>query len=192
MTATDPAQLIEALQARGAQRFDALRFGQIEALQRRAAAHQGKTRQWLDQRLRQLLAAYAQAADEAQPARAPEPRPAPTALAGLLQHLARQGVAYGPAGAELRAVSEHRGTWARLSLERQLQQSLATVPDQAGPLNTQRLLHQALTLMQQAAPAYAQRFMAHVDALLWLDQSGLAGTPARKDAPRSGRRPPRP
>jgi hypothetical protein len=69
---------------------------------------------------------------------------------------------------------------ARLSADRRLSQALAQVPGQAGPLNTQRLLHQALTVMRDASPAYLARFLSHVEALLWLDQASLpAAGPAR-------------
>jgi len=64
---------------------------------------------------------------------------------------------------------------------------LAKVPDNAGPLNTQRLMHQALSLMGDASPAYLQHFMAHVDALLALEQLGPQPTPARKDGTRASR-----
>ena len=71
--------------------------------------------------------------------------------------------------------------------QQRLTQTLAKVPDNAGPLNTQRLMHQALSLMGDASPAYLQHFMAHVDALLTLEQLGPQPTPARKDGPRASR-----
>ena len=61
-------------------------------------------------------------------------------------------------------------------MDQRLTQALAQVPDNAGPLNTQRLLNQALQLMRDASPQYLQQFMAHVEALLWLDQA----QPARR------------
>ncbi len=71
---------------------------------------------------------------------------------------------------ELKAIRNYRGTWSRLRAERRLHQALALVPHNAGPLNTQRLLHQALQLMQQASPGYLLHFMAYVESLLALDQ----------------------
>ena len=71
---------------------------------------------------------------------------------------------------ELKAIRNYRGTWSRLRAERRLHQALALVPHNAGPLNTQRLLHQALRVMQQASPGYLLHFMAHVEGLLALDQ----------------------
>ena len=107
---------------------------------------------------------------------------APSALAGLLAHIGRQDVA----GGELKALQQHRSGWARLELELRVSQALAQVPDNAGPLNTQRLLNQALQLMRSAAPPYLQHFMAHAEALLWLDRARLPGTP--RNAERAARR----
>ncbi|RYF44640.1 MAG: DUF2894 domain-containing protein, partial [Comamonadaceae bacterium] len=67
-----------------------------------------------------------------------------------------------------------RNTWAALSAERRLTQSLATVPGNAGPLNSHHLAHRALTVMREISPGYLSRFVSHVDALLWLDQASSA------------------
>ncbi len=68
-------------------------------------------------------------------------------------------------------------------MDQRLTQALAQVPDNAGPLNTQRLLNQALELMRDASPQYLQRFMAHAEALLWLDQASLPGARSERRAP---------
>jgi len=49
-------------------------------------------------------------------------------------------------------------------------QSLAPLPTQAGSLDTEHLLHQALTLMQGKSPEYLQHFMVHVEPLLTLER----------------------
>ena len=175
--------MIDAWKARGADRFDPLRFRFIEALARRAAAHQGEVRRLLDARLATLLAAYGEDLEKAAPIAAPPPASPRGALAELADHIAR------PADGvdELKALGYFRSTWSRLSAERRLTQSLATVPKNAGPLNSQQLVHRSLTLMRELSPEYLERFMSHVDALLWLDQvhSGHASTP--KEAPRAAR-----
>jgi hypothetical protein len=189
---------IEALRARGAARLDAVRFGHIEALARRATAHEGAVRQVLDARLQQLLAACAQCLDS-NPAPAPAAAEASrkaSALSGLLAHIAQASQAGMPpapttpaaprAPTELKAVRAHRKTWSRLRVDQQMHKALARVPDNAGPLNTQRLLHQALQLMRDASPEYTHRFMAQVDALLWLDQANpVIVVPPKKPAGRS-------
>ena len=67
-----------------------------------------------------------------------------------------------------------RTTWSRLSAERRLTQSLATVPGNAGPLNSHHLAHRALTVMREISPGYLSRFVSYVDALLWLDEANSA------------------
>lgn len=86
-----------------------------------------------------------------------------------------------PAGAlsELKSVRRFNATWTRLAADHRLAQSLEQVPANAGPLNSQHLVHQALALMREASPAYLDRFIAQVDALLWLEQqASTAGKPA--------------
>ena len=52
---------------------------------------------------------------------------------------------------------------------------LAKVPENAGPLNSQHLVHRSLTLMRDLSPEYLNRFMSYVDALSWLDQANAMG-----------------
>jgi len=181
---SDTARAIDALRAGGAQRLDPVRLRHIEALARRATAHQGEVRRLLDARLAQLLDSCKRKLRDAknEAADPPPPSAAPSALASLLTHIASRDDAAG----ELKTLRQHRSTWTRLSLDQRLTQALAQVPDNAGPLNTQRLLNQALQLMRDASPEYAQRFMAHVEALLWLDQARLPGA-RRGGAPRPAR-----
>ena len=195
------ARTIATLRQQGAHHVDPVRFSHIEALARRAAPHSGSTRRLLDQRLHQLLAAYPQpaagqvAAAVAAADHAPVPAPHKPTLADLLAHIGRVTCAAAPdaadapsaaraarAAPELKAVSQYRSTWSRLGAERRLRQALDKVPDNAGPLNTQRLLHEALTVMRDTSPAYLQRFMAHVEALLWLDQLSQGGAVVDKQA----------
>jgi hypothetical protein len=200
----DLAAAIAALRGRGVQRVDPIRFRQAEAMARRAPAHHGEARRLLDQKLAQLLAGLEQSLDACvSKATAVGPTPPASPLGDLLAGLARQTLAGAEPGAgdnptggspsapprmELKAVREHRSTWARLGVDQRLRQSLATVPDKAGPLNTQRLMHQALTAMRDASPAYLQRLITQVEALLWLDQASLPlATAQKKDTARNPR-----
>lgn len=163
-----------------------VRQSHIDALQRRAAQHGDATRQVIEQRLAQLRgrALPVVASDDAPPARHQGLSP----LAGLVAQLAREA----PPAGELKALRDHRGTWVRLGMEHRLAQTLAQVPDNAGPLNTQRLMHHALTVMGDTSPAYLQHFMAHVEALLALDalnRPAPAPAPRKRQAGNAGRRP---
>lgn len=89
------------------------------------------------------------------------------------------GVAPGPPP-ELKTVRRYRRTWTRLGAEQRLVQALAQVPPQAGPLNTPRLVHQALCLMRDSAPEYLQHLATQLEALLWLEHAGGLGSAPRR------------
>ncbi|GAB1575758.1 DUF2894 domain-containing protein [Bordetella petrii] len=174
----DAQATLDAWRERGADRLDPARFHFIAALARRAAGHEGEARRILDERLAGLLQAYGEAVEQACRAEAADRAQAPAApagpFAGLLRQFARDGQADGPAPEggypELAALDYFRATWARLSTDRQLRQSEAQVPQNAGPLNSNHLVHRALSLMHELSPAYVRQFLAYLDALAWLDQ----------------------
>ena len=198
-----PALTLDALRARGAQRLAPLRFAFAQALARRAAAHQGPVRELLDARLALALADCAaqcgQALAGAGPAGA---RPAAHGQPGPLGDLVRlldgqPGAALAGAQdastaapqpgppAELKSLQQSRSTWARLSVDRQLSRSLAQLPQNPGPLNSQLLALRSLQLMQDIAPAYLQGFVAQVETLLWLEDAsqGAAPLPGKRRRP---------
>lgn len=174
----------------------------LEALARRAAAHQGATRALLDARLATLRAEPAPAVPQPAAPRqttAPSPHPLRALVAALTPATAPIPLAQDtpattlvdwPASSahppELRAVRQHRATWSRLRAEQRVLQTQTTLPDQAGPLNSQRLLHRALTTMRETAPGYLQHFMGQVEALLWMEQAAQASAPA--EAPKTATR----
>lgn len=197
-----------------------MRQRHIQALQRRAAQHQGAVRQLLEARLQALQAAEAATPEAA--TRGPAPHPAPRPLAELLAHIARHNGPGGPGGQaagqaaghaagpaspasatrsalgaapgrqaphELKAVRDYRSTWSRLSVQQRVQQALARVPDNAGPLNTQRLVHQLLHALHGASPPYLHRLVTQVEALLWLEQVAQGGAAPRPAGHRRGAQP---
>lgn len=237
----DPAALIDALRARGADRFDPVRFRFIEALIRRAAAQGDAVKRRLEGRLARLLIDYSQRFEQARDqagemlARTVERFPAAaddlrrhyeagdfsglqqgvasleaagrsSPLAELLTHLGQHttgsssgGAANGSRAAlespgELKSLSYFRSTWSQLSVDQQLAQALAQVPENAGPLNSHLLALQSLKQMRDIAPDYLKRFMSYVDTLFWLDQaesSRIAGQKNSADGDRkrkTGRR----
>jgi len=201
--ARDPGATIEAWRARGDHRRDPVRFRLIEVLAKRAAAHQGEVRRILDDKVLELLAAYAQdlgkvpsaqgtpgAAQKGQVPRGP--------LAELVDAMARPAPSQGDGAAasggvpgsststhELKTLSYFRSTWSRLSADRRLTQAMAAVPENAGPLNSHQLVHRALTQLRELSPEYLHRFMSHVDALLWLDQASVASASAGAETSRA-------
>ncbi|MDM0038589.1 DUF2894 domain-containing protein [Variovorax sp. J22G21] len=183
MSSTDAGALLDAWRERGDHHHDPVRFRFIEALATRAAAQRGDARRILDDRLARLLAAYGEelgTTDSCADATAKLPTPPDrSALAELVDHIGRHASTH-----DVETLSYFRSTWSRLSAERRLTQSLAKLPENAGPLNSHQLVHRSLTLMRELSPEYLHRFMAYVDALLWIDQANAGGAPAGADVPR--------
>jgi hypothetical protein len=122
-------------------------------------------------------------APAAAPSRAPAPRPAARG-------------APTPASAppaEPPGLHYFRRTWSRLNARERLAQSCASLPANAGPLNSHILVHRALATLHELAPGYLEHLVAHVDDLLWIEAAtGGAGpeapAPARGDAERKAPR----
>lgn len=188
----DLTATLDALRERGAPGIDPVRWRLIESLQQRAAAHHGATRQLLDDKLATLLQAMgdALARSEAEAGDVAEPMaPSPLrhgALTALLAHVSQQK----PAGAKTidaipptAAATKHdspvdaktlqffRRTWSRLSADQRLAQSRSSLPENAGPLNSQHLVHRSLNVMRELSPEYFDLFISHVDTLLWLERA---------------------
>lgn len=194
MTPQDVAATLAHWRAQGADRHDPVGFHVIEAMLRRSANQHGATRQWLAQRIARRVRAYHEALDRASspasgpapvPASAPAAAPLTGALAGLAARLGQAaglapatarpaGDAAGPPPAaparSRQALDDMRRTWARLDAERRLAQALAQAPANAGPLNSQQLVLRSLLRMREISPAYLERFVTHVDALMWLER----------------------
>lgn len=83
-----------------------------------------------------------------------------------------------------------RETWSKFSAEKQLRHSREQVPDNAGPLNTNSLVHRSLSLMRECSPGYLQQFLSYVEALSWMEQlAGPAAAPSAStivEPPRAG------
>lgn len=188
-SASTVTETIDAWRQRGADRLDPVRFRFLEAMARRAVAHEGEARRLLDERLTHLLAVYE--ADLAKTAeakrRTPPATPAASGLAELLAHVVeRTGIAEGSATAgtsDLKSLRYFRSTWSRLSADRRLNQSQAKVPENAGPLNSQHLVHRAITLMRDASPDYLNRLMSYIDTLSWIDQANASTPPPTATRP---------
>ncbi len=179
--------LLDALRERGADRFDPVGFGFLEALARRSATQRGGVRRLLDARLAGALQEFRARFEGASAAGlASDDIVAP--LAGLLAYI-RERSPDTPAGApaELKSVARFRKTWSRLSVDRQLAEAVAQAPEHAGPLNSERLVLQALKAMRDIAPDYLQHFMSYADALLWLDQIDAGSRAVPKGAVRGER-----
>ncbi|WP_088501626.1 DUF2894 domain-containing protein [Burkholderia ubonensis] len=186
--ATRARAMLDAWRASGADRLDPVRFHRIDALERRAAGHDGDARRLLDARLDRLLAGYAgdveRAGDANEPDDVAQARPASGALAGLVTHIARDAQA-DRAGIDPALIEYFRETWSKVRTEKQYRQALDQVPRNAGPLNSSSLVHRSLSLMRDLSPGYLQQFLSYVDALAWLEDLAGGGAQAEKEAPRA-------
>lgn len=188
---------------RGAGPLDPMRLHRIEALERRAAGHEGEVRRLLEARLSGLIEAYAE--DLAAAAAPPTPAgraanaevSADSPIGGLIgylaEHASRSGDVFARADdaapaefPKLAALDEFTDLWSKLRLDNQLRRSLAPSSTDAGPLNSGRLVYRALTLMSELSPGYLQPFLAYVDALSWVEQMSGDGVVALDDTLRTG------
>lgn len=196
---------LDSLRAEGAHRHDPVRFHYLEVLARRLPGQPVAVQQVLAGRLHAAVAVYAERARSAagvaghsQAPAAPAAPAAPVASSALAQlnrdlsaqaqaqadvDMARAG--HGASLPEMKSVRQFSAVWSQISAERQLAQALRRGPENAGPLNSHRLMLRSLSLMQSLSPDYLRRFLSQVDSLLWLEQAatkplGSAAKPGRK------------
>jgi hypothetical protein len=158
----------------------------IEALARRAAQHQGETRQHLNQKLLQALTAstpHNPSAPEqtATPDAAPPSDTAINALTALRQQLEAQATTPDRTAWRTQNATSLRATWSALHAQQRVTHALASKPPQAGPLNSEQLVHRALLMMREVSPEYLRHMVATVDVLCWgeqLQHGGKAGVAA--------------
>ncbi|WP_305072695.1 DUF2894 domain-containing protein [Propionivibrio sp.] len=170
----DLQEALDGLRASGATEHAPVRFAYLEALARRAAGHPEAVREVLHARIRD--AARELASRQMPPPPDPLVEEADNPLAGLLDHIRRHTGAppatpRTAAAPELRSIARFHDTWARLSTEQQLSQTLARAPENAGPMNSQHLVLRSLQVMRDIAPGYLQGLMSYIDTLIWLEHA---------------------
>ncbi|MCA7970930.1 DUF2894 domain-containing protein [Burkholderia sp. AU39826] len=189
--ATRVRATLDAWREQGADRLDPVRFHRIDALERRAAVLDGAARALLDARLAALVEGFAETVARAREseatrmtAEASPGAPARGALAALVEGLARDARA-DRRGLDPELVDYFRATWSKVRTEQQYRQSLDQVPRNAGPLNSNSLVHRSLATMRELSPDYLQQFLSYVDALAWLEDLAGGGAQPEKEAPRA-------
>ncbi|RZA37412.1 MAG: DUF2894 domain-containing protein [Lysobacteraceae bacterium] len=197
-----PHAVLEAWREQRADRFDPLAFHRMDALQRRLGAHRGEVRRMLEARLSAQIDAYAAALETGgsclrPPAKARVTRSALAELVDDLTRLAdvRNAGSAGPASGapfpEMEALDHFRRTWSRSRTERQVRDSLASSPTDAGPLNSASLVKRSLDLMRTLSPGYLHHFVSYVDVLSSLERMEDSGVlkPATGRGTRPGNSP---
>ena len=174
---------LNALRADGAAERDPVRFAYLEALTRRAAAQPESVRALLEAKIQEAIRELAAAPTDSA-AMAPNDgasSPLTELLAHITQHANEQ-----PEATQLRSIARFQDTWARLSTEQQLTQTLAQAPENAGPMNSQHLVLRSLQRMHDLAPDYLQSFMSYIDTLIWLESAARPSAGDRESKERSG------
>lgn len=190
---------LAAWQAQGAAQFDPVGLIRIRALHARAQRAHGAVAEALQAQLAQQVQRYASRLS-ARTEPAPLSRAGLDALSALVAGLGQgqgQGLAAAPvarAGAlpvldGQDALLQSRRTWNRLHTQSQLRRSLEQLPVDAGPLNSAVLAHRALSLMQDASPAFAEHFVSYVDTLASLELLSALRPSRASDASQVGARP---
>jgi len=189
--ATHVRATLDAWREQGADRLDPVRFHRLDALEKRAAALDGDARALLDARLATLLEGFAEivtrageAATANSAAQANAQAPARGAIGGLVERLARDAQA-DRRGIDPELIDYFRAMWSKVRTEQQYRQSLDQVPRNAGPLNSNSLVHRSLATMRELSPEYLQQFLSYVDALAWLEDLAGGGAQPEKEAPRA-------
>ncbi len=189
---------LESLKADGSDGHDPARFHYLEALARRMQAQPPAVQALLQQRLQAAVADYAARAGTA-PATPPAPPVAACTTDSPLALLNRDLAASAQAEAdhvrtseststsEMKSVRQFSEVWSKISAEQQVTQALHKAPENAGPLNSHKLMLRSLGLMRTLSPDYLRRFMAQMDALLWLEQTNAYLARPAPRAPRTSK-----
>ena len=116
----------------------------------------------------------------------------PSPLSALLQDMAAPSAQrpLSPSGhgrLDNPRVEEFRQQLGKISVQKQVTQAIAQAPQNAGPINSHMLVLRSLGLMRDLSPDYLNRFMAYVDTLLILEDSGQS-KPASKKPQAKGQR----
>ena len=189
---------LESLKADGSDGHDPARFHYLEALARRMQAQPPAVQALLQQRLQAAVADYAARAGNA-PATPPAPPVATCTTDSPLALLNRDLAARAQAEAdhvrtseststsEMKSVRQFSEVWSKISADQQVTQALHKAPENAGPLNSHKLMLRSLGLMRTLSPDYLRRFMAQMDALLWLEQTNADLARPAPRAPRTSK-----
>lgn len=190
---------LDSLRAEGAHSHDPARFYYLETLTRRMQTQPRAVQQVLERRLQRAVADYAA---RAQLVTGPSTaRPTLPATDSPLAQLNRDLSARVQADTDtmwtgddaslpnMKSVRQFSEVWSKISAEQQVVQALHRGPENAGPLNSHKLMLRSLSLMRALSPDYLRRFLSQVDSLLWLEQastkhSSSTAKPGRKSRPK--------
>ena len=175
---------ILTLRTNGTAERHPVRFAYLEALTRRAAAQPESVRALLEAKIQEAIRELTVPPTDSAAATPDDNASYPLTelLAHITQHANEQ-----PEAPQLRSIARFQDTWARLSTEQQLTQTLAQAPENAGPMNSQHLVLRSLQRMHDIAPDYLQSFMSYIDTLIWLESAARPPAGERESRERIGK-----
>lgn len=184
---------LDALRASGAARVDAVGWHYIETLAKRTREQSGPAQLKLVAKLQEALVRLETRMSEATvPVAKQDAIPSP--LATLLRDMDSKSALQGSnkstgLGLESPRIQAFKKQLSKISVQKQVTQAIAQAPQNAGPINSHMLVLRSLGLMRDISPDYLNRFMAHVDTLLCLDEAGKAKLTPKKASPAAKIRP---
>ncbi|EDY87283.1 conserved hypothetical protein [gamma proteobacterium HTCC5015] len=181
---------LQQLDEQGAARQHPARFRFVQSLSQRLL-HSARVapRQWqrLEKHLATLRNAMASEAASKQP-QEHSPSPLKALVEALSQRAPRtvspsqngdefEGLMRRVFGAEhaqreLPALAHLRKSRSEHYIEQQIQRAIDETPEEAGPLNSRRLVTRAVRQLDKTAPHYLRHFAAYIDTLAWLEKQG--------------------
>lgn len=193
---------LQTLRQAGAAQVDPVRLHFLEVLARGIAAVPVAQQNLLQPRWDAAFDALQRACETAGPLQArrePAPTPGLAALAALNRHArAASGQVRGTEvlppddadAGELRSLRAFRDSWSRIAAVDTVDAAVAHGPDNAGPLNSHRLVLRSLALMRALSPEYLRRFLSQVQTLQRLETvaSGPADPAAARTRPKAPRK----
>lgn len=182
----DVLTALDALRAAGAARFDPVNWHYLQTLAERTQVQGGPAQALLVGKLQVAMRDIQSRMDAAAMATTPAAVPNhPSALAALLQDMRTDHQPSDLADgwpAENPRIQQFRKQLSQISVQKQVKQAIALAPANAGPINSHMLVLRSLGLMRDISPDYLNRFMAHVDTLLCLDEADKGKLPSKKAA----------
>ncbi|MDO9262748.1 MAG: DUF2894 domain-containing protein [Desulfosalsimonadaceae bacterium] len=73
---------------------------------------------------------------------------------------------------ELRSLKRFKETMMKLNSDRLVTRSILDLPENSGPHNSQMLATSSLSALRQISPNYLNRFVSHINTLIWLKLAG--------------------
>lgn len=171
-----PPELL-AMRSAGAAKADAVGWHYIETLARRSETLSGPAQVLLRVKLQEALQDFEKRRNKVEAlAKLVPVHVTSSPLAQLLQdmvppHALKSHGEKAPWPTENPRIQQFRQQLSKISVQKQVTQALAQAPPNAGPINSHMLVLRSLGWMRDISPDYLNRFMAHVDTLLCLEEA---------------------